>query len=281
MWGFSSWATDWIKDILNLRHILKSCLTLKIYGVSFYCLFTTADIQIICLHSFLFLINPLRLWTTALWYLRTINKAARWIEGHQTTPLCGTSRCSCWRITIKFAESIVSKPLWGCCKTEKWECGIMRVWVRVGNVVVVSESKTITKTAAVVREMYEKPKYTPGQEKPSQNHPWNLKHSRVIPDKTNSMPSEQMQHYLQDTGIFNRCPFPKQQNVPQVSITDGALHFMKKLTALYLMPPLYCQALFVSVNLFRSQRQSASRCWRPDHCHASTGDNNSGTETFY
>lgn len=47
----------------------------------------------------------------------------------------------------------------------------MRVWVRVGNVVVVSESKTITKTAAVVREMYEKPKYTPGQEKPSQNHP--------------------------------------------------------------------------------------------------------------
>lgn len=55
----------------------------------------------------------------------------------------------------------------------------------------------------------------------------------------------------------------------------------KKLTALYLMPSLNRQALFVSVNLFSSPRQSASQCWRREHCLAPTGDNNSGTETFY
>lgn len=47
------------------------------------------------------------------------------------------------------------------------------------------------------------------------------------------------------------------------------------------MPSLNCQPLFVFVNLSNTQRQSDSWCWRPEHCRASTGDNNSGTETFY
>lgn len=47
------------------------------------------------------------------------------------------------------------------------------------------------------------------------------------------------------------------------------------------MPSLKRQALFVSVNLFRLRRQSASQRWCPEHCRTSSGDNNRGAATFY
>lgn len=77
--------------------------------------------EVICLHSFLFLINPLRLRTTVLWYLQTIKKKAiRGSEGHQTMQLWGPSRCCSLKITIKSAEPALSKPVWSCWSGRVW-----------------------------------------------------------------------------------------------------------------------------------------------------------------
>lgn len=91
--------------------------------------------------------NPLILETTVSLFWQTLIKAGE-IKRTKPVPPCGTSRCSCWkkRKTKKFAQSILSVPLWGNRKTVgggEWNSASV-----CGLALEVSESKTITKTAA-------------------------------------------------------------------------------------------------------------------------------------
>lgn len=136
--------------------IWVSC-TLVVYSGRNFCELSNSECtQMICKHTSLFFINPLRLWrcfksfTDGIMKLKverllhTINNPARWIEGHQTSLLCDTRRCSLCKITIKFAKSVKASvdschPVLG----EWWHSMCVSVWEKVWEEVVeVSQSTT-------------------------------------------------------------------------------------------------------------------------------------------
>lgn len=176
-------------------------------------------------------------------------------------------------------------------------CGGVKEWGG-GSSVSQQYKQKQQQTHAIVREIDKKPKYKSEQTKQSQNHLWNLKHGGVtrqraaqVPHKTSAGPVSRCNitqstpwHFEQLLiSFFFVTTITTESSRAQASIkADGGITFHEiKSTALYLMPSVNRQPLFVSVNLFSSRRQSASRCWRPENRQASTGDNNRGTETFY
>lgn len=163
-----------------------------------------------------------------------------------------------------------------CCKTKRWETVAFTACVFLtfgGGGVSVSKSKTMTKTAAVVRDVNRKTKYN-GKDKIITKPPVTPPQQCYLMNEQRWALTKQTAHVQGPTGrcdIFNRCLIPLVHNHNNRNVPDRSLHFIKKkMTALCSMPSLNSQAPFLSVNLFSSQRQSAS-----------TQDNNSGTETFY